>query len=113
MSAVTVPDALADTLAAAGPVELRAADGRVLGDFVPRTASAANGPPPAPPAEVPPPPADGRLGVPPHLRGPDPRMRDALARIKARRATGPQFSTPVNDQDLRDARAGEMYGDPV
>ncbi len=36
MSAITVPDALTTSLAAAaGPVELRAADGRVLGRFVP------------------------------------------------------------------------------
>lgn len=98
MAAVTVPDALSDTLAAAaGPVELRAADGRVLGDFVPRAAG------PAPVADTP----AGSGKRPPNLG-----LLAALAAIEARRANGPQFSTPINDQDLRDARNGEMYDLP-
>lgn len=48
MSVITVPDALSDTLAAAaGPVELRAADGRRLGRFVPEPAPVPTDPPAA------------------------------------------------------------------
>ena len=98
MPAVTVPDALIPELAAAaGPVELRAADGRVLGDFVPRAV--------APAADPQPPTTSGKR--PPNLG-----LLAALAAIEGRRAVGPQFSTPINDQDLRDARNGEMYDLP-
>lgn len=58
MPAITLPDALSDTLAAAdGPVELRAADGRRLGRFVPDPEPAQADPPAAeaPPAAGPPP----------------------------------------------------------
>lgn len=110
MPAVTVPAPLSvalTTAAAAGPVELRDEAGRVLGHFTPQPVSL-----PAPPGERRPIPPDADpLVIPPHLRGPDLRMRNALAAAEARRAAGPPFSTPINDDDLREARAGGMYGD--
>ena len=111
MPAVTVPAPLSaalTTAAAAGPVELHDEAGRVLGRFVPEPLPA-----PVPPGERKsiPPDADNRLGVPPHVRGPDPLMTAALADLEAFWATVPEYSSPIDDDILREARAGGMYGD--
>ena len=46
--------------------------------------------------------------APPGQRPPNLKLRAALAEARAAR---PKTPTPVNDDDLREARAGGMYGD--